>query len=300
MIRFACVSEAGALDYAWSTAKHNNVFVTEGIYNGEVIAEEYADILEQWKRELIDAGVDALTLDKTLLVEGEAADARAAGDAIRAVDEKANSAIKEVREQSKAVSDVENAVFEITIVGETVESINKFNPNTVSKEVLGTTEKFVSEVIPCEVGDVLMMYKKCTNTAGEETASQETFGIKLVDASGTEVLVNLNQWATYTVASRADMPNLVGVRVIPRWLEPVENYGTEDLKNVMLTINRERDYVFIPWVESGEPVKEKVNLIEKNREELQEQIDELARQVIEVPTAEEITAFESVLYSNKN
>ena len=86
VVRFSCVSDDGTIDYVWNTAKHNNVYITEGIYNGEYIEEEYADILAQWKQELIDAGVDALTLDKTLLVEGEAADARAAGDAIRAVD----------------------------------------------------------------------------------------------------------------------------------------------------------------------------------------------------------------------
>ena len=83
VVRFACTSDDGTIDYAWNTAKHTNVYVTEGIYNGDVIAEEYADILAQWKQELIDAGVDALTLDKTLLVEGEAADAKAAGDAIQ-------------------------------------------------------------------------------------------------------------------------------------------------------------------------------------------------------------------------
>ena len=91
VVRFACTAADGTIDYAWNTAKHSNVYVTEGIYNGDVIAEEYADILAQWKQELIDAGVDALTLDKTLLVEGEAADARAAGDAIRAVSDNVNS-----------------------------------------------------------------------------------------------------------------------------------------------------------------------------------------------------------------
>lgn len=46
-IRFSCVSDDGKLDYVWNTAKHTNVYVTEGIYNGDVIAEEYVDILAQ-------------------------------------------------------------------------------------------------------------------------------------------------------------------------------------------------------------------------------------------------------------
>ena len=85
VLRFACVADDGMIEYAWNTAKHTNVNVTEGIYNGVAVASEYADILEQWKQELIAAGVDALTLDKTLLVEGEAADARATGEAIRVI-----------------------------------------------------------------------------------------------------------------------------------------------------------------------------------------------------------------------
>ena len=56
VVRFACVSTDGTIDYAWNTAKHGNVFVTEGIYNGDVIVEEYADILEQWKQELNAGG----------------------------------------------------------------------------------------------------------------------------------------------------------------------------------------------------------------------------------------------------
>lgn len=49
-IHFACTS--GEDDYAWNTAKHTNIYVTEGIYNGEVVAEEYADILDQWSARL--------------------------------------------------------------------------------------------------------------------------------------------------------------------------------------------------------------------------------------------------------
>jgi hypothetical protein len=49
VVRFSCVSEDGTIDYVWNTAKHSNVYITEGIYNGEYIEEEYADILAQWE-----------------------------------------------------------------------------------------------------------------------------------------------------------------------------------------------------------------------------------------------------------
>lgn len=96
ILRFACVSTDGTIEYAWNTAIHSGVSVVSGICNSEVVAEEYADILEQWKQELIAAGAYALAIDKTLMVEGEAADARAAGDAIRAVDGKVDPLVSEI------------------------------------------------------------------------------------------------------------------------------------------------------------------------------------------------------------
>lgn len=50
VIRFACISDEN--DYVWNTAKHTNIFVTEGIYNGDAVVEEYADILDQWSAKL--------------------------------------------------------------------------------------------------------------------------------------------------------------------------------------------------------------------------------------------------------
>lgn len=81
IIRFSCVTD-GVIEYAWNTTIFKGIQILEGIYNSNQVIEENYDILNQWKQELIAAGVDALTLDKTLLVEGEAADARAVGDAI--------------------------------------------------------------------------------------------------------------------------------------------------------------------------------------------------------------------------
>ena len=51
VVRFACTTD-GEIDYAWNTAIHSNVYVSKGICNSEVVAEEYADILEQWRQEL--------------------------------------------------------------------------------------------------------------------------------------------------------------------------------------------------------------------------------------------------------
>lgn len=55
LIRFACVTD-GTVDYVWNTAIYSGISVSSGIYNGEVIVEEYADILEQWRQELVESG----------------------------------------------------------------------------------------------------------------------------------------------------------------------------------------------------------------------------------------------------
>ena len=55
LIRFTCVNE-GTVDYVWNTGIYSGISVSSGIYNGEVIVEEYADILEQWRQDLFEFG----------------------------------------------------------------------------------------------------------------------------------------------------------------------------------------------------------------------------------------------------
>lgn len=50
-IHFACVADDGTVEYAWGTGPHSSVSIGKTIYNSEVIALEYADILEQWRNE---------------------------------------------------------------------------------------------------------------------------------------------------------------------------------------------------------------------------------------------------------
>lgn len=50
-IRLACV-DGEKVDYDWHTEIHAGVTVSNGIDNGPVIVEEYADILEEWRQKL--------------------------------------------------------------------------------------------------------------------------------------------------------------------------------------------------------------------------------------------------------
>ena len=48
IVRFACVSEQGTLDYVWNTAIHSGVYIASSINNTEDIEHGYADILADW------------------------------------------------------------------------------------------------------------------------------------------------------------------------------------------------------------------------------------------------------------
>ena len=70
-LRFACITEDGTVDYAWNTAKFKGISISEGLYNSEVIAEKYADILEQWKNNLSQGGIFQIYLSHMQIIGGE-------------------------------------------------------------------------------------------------------------------------------------------------------------------------------------------------------------------------------------
>lgn len=54
VVQFCCIDESNNVVYAWNTAKHSNVAITDGIYNGDDIEREYADILQEWYIKLFE------------------------------------------------------------------------------------------------------------------------------------------------------------------------------------------------------------------------------------------------------
>lgn len=56
VVRFSCV-EDGTEEYAWSTAIHSSVSVSDGIHNATAVVGEYSDVLEKWKNELVLANI---------------------------------------------------------------------------------------------------------------------------------------------------------------------------------------------------------------------------------------------------
>lgn len=53
LIKFKCVADNGTVEYVWNSGIFKGISVSEGIDNGEAIAVEYSDILEQWRNKLM-------------------------------------------------------------------------------------------------------------------------------------------------------------------------------------------------------------------------------------------------------
>lgn len=51
LIRFSCFGDDGYLAYVWNTAIYSGISISNGIDNGEVIIDDYADILNEWRKE---------------------------------------------------------------------------------------------------------------------------------------------------------------------------------------------------------------------------------------------------------
>lgn len=57
LIQFICYDATviSEIDYSWSTSIYEGINVLSGFNNTEFVVEKYVDVLEQWKKELLDA-----------------------------------------------------------------------------------------------------------------------------------------------------------------------------------------------------------------------------------------------------
>lgn len=131
------------------------------------------------------------------------------------------------------VSNIEGAIFEEI---ENV-SINKFNPETVERSSVGGLPVYVTELIPCSVGDTVY-FRRLVD--GELT--DLSLGVYLVDESGTSVLLGLANYAKYVVAEHASISNLVGVKIAVQ--EARVPY--EGRESIIVTLN-EKPTKFSAW-----------------------------------------------------
>lgn len=68
LIKFICLTGTN-IDYIWHTTIFQKVTIAAGMNNGEVIVQEYPDILEQWKAEVLaNAGGGMTSTEKSLML----------------------------------------------------------------------------------------------------------------------------------------------------------------------------------------------------------------------------------------
>lgn len=63
-VSFSCVDGEKVL-YRWNTAIHTNITVSDGINSGEIIVDDYIDILTNWKNQLEANQITSITQTKT-------------------------------------------------------------------------------------------------------------------------------------------------------------------------------------------------------------------------------------------
>ena len=57
-IRFYCISDESIIEYSWGTNIYSGIKVSNGLDNSETIIEDYVDVLEKWKQDVIDTCFD--------------------------------------------------------------------------------------------------------------------------------------------------------------------------------------------------------------------------------------------------
>lgn len=72
VVRFSCVTTEvvdgetiSTVDYAWNTGIYSDIAISKSIYNGEVLVEDYVDVLEAWKQDLYSEGLKIASVKQT-------------------------------------------------------------------------------------------------------------------------------------------------------------------------------------------------------------------------------------------
>lgn len=58
LVRFGCLENDNTFSYLWHTDIFKNITISDGMSNTEAVAEDYSDILEQWRSDLIERCTD--------------------------------------------------------------------------------------------------------------------------------------------------------------------------------------------------------------------------------------------------
>lgn len=125
LIRFSCVQDDGTIDYAWNTAIFSGISISNGIYNTGIIVEQYADVLEQWKKDLEEA--EKVSPEELAEAVSNYIDNVALGDVVKSSEDTvtqghlaaySDSTGRVIHETSFSEDEVENAIRDISKLSE--------------------------------------------------------------------------------------------------------------------------------------------------------------------------------------
>lgn len=212
-IKLACTTD-GVVDYAYNTLPYEKVNVGKSINNGEVIIQEYADILAQWKQELYDAATN-VEVDATLTVSGKPADAAVVG-------KKFSSLSEEIADISSGTDG--KSAYQYAVEGGYTGTEAAFSEKLAQEQLAGTTDELtpaqvyeaVSAGIPVKVQYTDSTYGLISFTAFAVSESLNTIASNMIGYyNGVYILAELvgnesdNTWGTAftTLAQKTDIPS---------------------------------------------------------------------------------------------
>ena len=69
LLRFICVTD-DVIDYVWNTSIFSGIYVSKGIYNSDIVAEQYIDTIKAWENrlELVENSIGSSGISPTIKV----------------------------------------------------------------------------------------------------------------------------------------------------------------------------------------------------------------------------------------
>ena len=69
LLRFICLTD-DVIDYVWNTAIHGGIYVSKGIYNSDIVAEQYVDTIKAWENrlEVVENSIGSSGISPTIKV----------------------------------------------------------------------------------------------------------------------------------------------------------------------------------------------------------------------------------------
>ena len=69
LLRFICLTD-DVIDYVWNTAIFSGIYVSKGIYNSDIVAEQYIDTIKAWENrlELVENSIGSSGISPTIKV----------------------------------------------------------------------------------------------------------------------------------------------------------------------------------------------------------------------------------------